>query len=225
MPDGSLVVDRIETPIGELVLRRRGAHHEVIGNGVFLMDTRDGRSERLLVTAALQRHPKPRHVLIAGLGVGFSLRAAVEAAGVERVTVVEIAPAIVAWHRTHLAPHSAGALDDPRVDVVVDDIAAYLSKALDTFDVICLDVDNGPQWTVHPSNAGLYDDSGTAQFAARLTPNGVVSVWSADRNHNYETMLDRYFRQVEVTEVPVDRGRPDVVMTALNKPDPRWPDQ
>src|SRR4051794_41928456 len=67
------VLDRVTTPRGELVLRRADGHLEVISNGVFLMDTRDGRSERLLVTAATGRHPDPRTVLIGGLGVGFSL--------------------------------------------------------------------------------------------------------------------------------------------------------
>jgi spermidine synthase len=217
-PDRPVIVDRAATPIGELVLRRHGNHHEVICNGVFLMDTRDGRSERLLVEAALCRHPAPRRLLIAGLGVGFTLRAALTAATVEHVTVVEIAAALVGWHRADLSPHSADALDDPRVDVVVADLADYLHGTDETFDVVCLDVDNGPAWTVHPANAGFYSDAGTARLAGRLTSDGVLAVWSAAPDRTYEVLLDRHFRDVQVVEVPpFGRGQPDVVMTAVRR--------
>jgi len=89
------VVERVTTPRGELVLRQDGEHFEVISNGVFLMDTRDGRSERLLVTAALAAHPEPRSLLIGGLGVGFSLAAAVADSRLREITVVEIEPVLI----------------------------------------------------------------------------------------------------------------------------------
>ena len=108
MPDLPTVVARVTTERGELVLRRVGDDFEVISNGTFLMDTRDGRSERLLVDAALQRHPAPREVLIGGLGVGFSVVAALADAPVDRVTVVEVEQAVVDWHDTHLADVSGG---------------------------------------------------------------------------------------------------------------------
>ena len=105
---GPQVLERAVTRRGELVLRREGAEFEIISNGVFLMDTRGGRSERLMVTAALARCPAATpEILICGLGVGFSLAEAVSQARVARVDVVEISAQIIGWHGTHLR-HLAG---------------------------------------------------------------------------------------------------------------------
>jgi spermidine synthase len=207
----AVVVDRVSTPRGELVLRRIGEHFEVISNGVFLMDTRDGRSERLLVSAALDAHPAPRQVLIGGLGVGFSVVAALADTRVERVTVVEIEQALIDWHAAHIASFSGGLLRDARVDVVVADLAHHLTRVPDSCDVLCLDVDNGPDWTVTPSNEALYDDAGTALAVRALRRDGVLSVWSAHPSPRYEQRLRARLDDVRVLEVPVARGEPDVV--------------
>lgn len=205
------VVARVGTPRGELVLRKVADDYEIISNGTFLMDTRDGRSERLLADAALQRHGNPRDVLIGGLGVGFSLVAALGDERVQRLTVVEIEPALVEWHATHLRAFSRGLLDDPRVTVVVADLATHLARAPAAYDVVCLDVDNGPDWTVTPDNAALYDDAGTRHVVAAARPGGVVSVWSASAVPDYERRLREVLDDVTVLEVPVARGEPDVV--------------
>ncbi|HET9944209.1 MAG TPA: hypothetical protein VFR56_01055, partial [Actinomycetes bacterium] len=118
-PVEPVVLERTTTPRGELVLRRVGEHLEVVSNGVFLMDTRDGRSERLLVRAALDVHPDPRRLLIGGLGVGFSLVEAVAEPALTAIDVVEIEPDLVGWHATHLGHLTGAALADPRVRVVV----------------------------------------------------------------------------------------------------------
>jgi spermidine synthase len=207
----AVVLERLSTPRGELVLRSCGEHFEVISNGTFLMDTRSGESERLLVRAALERHEHPSTVLIGGLGVGFTLVEALADARIERVVVVEIEPALVGWHRDHLSRLSGAALADPRASVIVGDIADHLRTTSDGYDVICLDVDNGPDWTVTPSNRALYGDTGTAAITSRLNPRGVLSVWSADRSPAYEAVLHRRFASVEVREVAVQRGQPDVV--------------
>ena len=90
-----MILERVQTPRGELALRQVGEHFEIVSNGVFLMDSRDGRSERLLATAALAAHAAPRHVLIGGLGVGFTLATALADARISSVTVVEVEPTIV----------------------------------------------------------------------------------------------------------------------------------
>jgi spermidine synthase len=206
------------TERGELVLRRVEEHFEVISNGVFLMDTRDGRSERLLVRAALDRHPLPRRLLIGGLGVGFSL---VEAVGDPRLTsidVVEIEPALLDWHDGALRAVSDGALHDPRVTVSVEDLRDHLAHAGPAYDLICVDVDNGPDWTVTETNAGLYDDAGTARMLGRLGAAGVLTVWSAHRVPAYEERLRRLGCHVEVLTVDVPRGEPDVVYLATAAP-------
>jgi spermidine synthase len=209
-----VVIERVQTPRGELVLRRDGEHLEVISNGTFLMDSRGGESEKHLVAAALQEHPAPRRVLIGGLGVGFSLNQALADERVAQVEVVEIESALVAWHQTHLAAYTAQARADPRTEIVVDDLVAHVRSTTETYDVICLDIDNGPDWTVTSANAALYDDDGTSLIASRLAPDGVLSVWSAARSTTYEEVLARHFQSVTVHEVAVPRGEPDVVVVA-----------
>jgi spermidine synthase len=209
-----LVVERVSTPRGELVLRFDGAHYEVISNGTFLMDTRDGRSERLLASAALARHPRPARMLIGGLGIGFSLAQARADDRIERIDVVEIEADLVAWHRTHLAPYSGEALASDRVRLLVDDVAHHLRSTDLRYDVICLDIDNGPQWTVTEANTALYDEAGTMLLASRLRDGGVLSVWSAARAPRYTAILDRHFESVTVQAIMVARGKPDVVMVA-----------
>jgi spermidine synthase len=225
--EGPQVVERRTGAAGEIVLRRRargGAGrevYEIIANGCFLMDTSDGRSERLLVDAALAAvDPAVERpaVLIGGLGVGFSLA---RAAGARwgRIEVVEREAAVVDWHRTGpLAAYSAGALDDPRVRVVERDLVAYLTDDIDgggRFHALCLDIDNGPDWTVTDGNGGLYGPRGLAACRERLAPGGVLAVWSAQPSAAFEGALrDAGYTRVRTVEVPVARGVPDVVHLA-----------
>jgi spermidine synthase len=211
MSASPVVLARVMTERGELVLRRVGDDLEVISNGTFLMDTRGGDSERLLADAALQRHAAPREVLIGGLGVGFSVLAALADSRVNRVTVVEIEQAVVDWHDTHLAAFTGGLLHDPRVEVIVADIATHLAACASSYDVVCLDVDNGPDWTVTDANAALYDDAGSRLLVAALRPRGVLSVWSANPSPQYERRLRTVLDELTVLEVTRDRGAPDVI--------------
>jgi spermidine synthase len=199
---------------GELVLRGDGRHFEIISNGVFLMDTRAGESERLLVRAPLERLARPADVLIGGLGVGFTLAEALRSPYARSVTVVEREPAVIAWHATHLRPFSGGALTDPRVRAACADLAGWLRAHSDAFDVVCLDIDNGPEWTVTEGNAALYGPAGLALLAGRLRPGGVLAVWSAGAAPAFEALLRERFTAVAVRPVPVPRGEPDVVYLA-----------
>lgn len=246
------MVERAEGHGGELALRRAGADFEIISNGVFLMDTRNGESERLLVRTAVQWLASPAaaagagdasaegagggagpgglRVLVGGLGVGFSLAEAVRLPEVAAVTVVEREPAVIAWHDTFLRPYSEGALEDPRVSVACADLVAWLERAPGTegadgadpvssgaggaFDVVCLDIDNGPEWTVTPGNARLYGEAGLALVGRRLAPGGVLAVWSAGAAPVFEELLRTRFERVGAVPVEVPRGEPDVVYLA-----------
>jgi spermidine synthase len=212
--DSPRVLERVAGRLGELVLRGDGTDFEVISNGVFLMDTRGGASERLLVRAALDRLGGPARLLIGGLGVGVSLAEALASELVERVTVVEIEPAVVGWNRTHLAARSGNPLGDPRVEVVVADLVEWLRSTGERFGAICLDVDNGPGWTVVDGNRALYNDAGLALLRQRLLPGGALSVWSAGGAGEFEVRLRRVFGRVERFAVEVPRGEPDVVYAA-----------
>ncbi|MEU8970347.1 spermidine synthase [Streptomyces monashensis] len=217
--DTPVVLDRRDGPYGEVVLRRHGVLLQIIANGCFLMDTSDGRSERLLVDAAydaLDGRSGPA-LLIGGLGVGFSLAHAAADRRWGRITVVEREPAVVDWHRDGpLGRLSATALADPRTDVVQDDLVPYVRETSDTFDALCLDIDNGPGWTVTEGNDSLYSPAGLASCARVLKPGGVLAVWSAAPSPDFEGSLrNAGFRQVRTEEVPVARGVPDAVHLAV----------
>ncbi|MET9366795.1 spermidine synthase [Streptomyces griseoflavus] len=216
IPEPPEVLDRREGPFGEVVLRRHGDLLQIIANGCFLMDTSDGRSERRLVDAALAaldaRVPDPR-VLIGGLGVGFSLAHAAGQPRWGRITVVEREPAVIEWHRAGpLSGLSAQALADPRTRIVETDLVAYVDETSDTFDALCLDIDNGPDWTVTEDNEGLYSQAGLTACTRVLNPGGVLALWSARPSPEFErTLRNAGFRQVCTEEIPVARGVPDVV--------------
>jgi spermidine synthase len=182
------------------------------------MDTRDGRSERLLVRSALDTHPGPRRLLVGGLGVGFSLVEAVSHPELTVVDVVEIEPELVAWHDRWFRDITGEALADPRVRVVVADLRDHLAATAtapegERYDVVCLDVDNGPGWTVFEDNAELYTPAGLELAMAALRPAGVLAVWSAHASEHFEALLRERLSDVrtETVDVRLERGEPDIV--------------
>jgi spermidine synthase len=217
-----VVVDRRQTPRGELVLRRAGEHFEVIANGTFLMDTRDGRSGRALVREAVPAGEDVR-VLLGGLGVGFSLDEALGLPGVTEVVVVELEPAVVEWARSRLRGRLRHGLDDRRVRLVVADLRDALVTLDGQFDAICLDIDNGPGWLVHPANADVYADAGLDRLGRLLRPGGRLTVWAAAADAAFEARLRRHFQAVQAMAIPVSRGPDDVVYVAgaLRRPSRR----
>ncbi|MFR9674216.1 spermidine synthase [Streptomyces sp. TR06-5] len=215
-----VVLDRRDGPHGEVALRRHGALLQIVANGCFLMDTSDGRSERLLVRAALSALDGRRapSLLLGGLGVGFSLDEAAAEPRWGAVTVVEREAAIIDWHTASggpLGPLSARARADSRTRLVHADLLEHLHAAEERYDALCLDIDNGPDWTVSEGNSSLYSPAGLAACRERLTPGGVLAVWSAGPSPEFEEALrNAGFTAVRTDEVPVARGVPDVVHLA-----------
>jgi spermidine synthase len=175
-----------------LRLKRRGTEYSIMLGANELMNSRLSGSEEALATLSLAKlagRPGPR-VLIGGLGMGFTLRAALAAAGAEaRVTVVELVPAVVAWARGPMAELHAGSLDDPRVTIIEDDVGAVIRKAQASYDAILLDVDNGPDGLSRPGNDTLYGAKGLGEARRALAPGGVLAVWSSAPDPRFTTRL------------------------------------
>lgn len=183
--------DRTVLPDGEVMtLRRDGEAYEIRVGLYELMSSRDPASERAMaeiVTAALGR--PLRTALIGGLGLGYTLRALLDAAPDAAVTVAELVPAVIAWNQGPLADLAGRPLDDPRVTVFAGDVAAALAENRHRFDVILLDVDNGPAAVMFAGNAGLYSAAGLALIRDALSAGGICCVWAADPSEDFEKAL------------------------------------
>jgi spermidine synthase len=210
-----VVLERATTPRGELCLRRHGAQLEIISNGVFLMATGGGLSERVLVDEALALVPGCQHLVIGGLGVGYSLVHACGDSDLPRITVLEVEPVVVDWHRRHFSPWVGRPLEDPRVRLEVDDVGRWLARPHPPVDAVCLDVDNGPDWTVHDDNAGLYGTDALHRWRERIRPGGVLAVWSSHAAPTFVERLGACFGEVRERRVPAARGEDDRVYLAL----------
>jgi spermidine synthase len=168
---------------GEVLrLMRRGTEYSIMAGGNELMNSRLSGSEEALATLACDRvGQRPGvHLLIGGLGMGFTLRAALARLGSDAtVTVAELVPAVVDWARGPLAPILGASLDDPRVRIHVGDVGDLIRSGQGGYDAILLDVDNGPRGLSRSANDSLYSDGGLASAKAALRPGGVLAVWSA----------------------------------------------
>jgi spermidine synthase len=178
-------LDDFTTPDGHrLSLHHRDGDYFIDLDGHELMSTRVHGSESALAELACARLPPARRrrprVLIGGLGLGFTLAAALEALPANaEVVVAEVFPQVVEWHARHLQS-LAVPLDDPRVRVHLGDVADLLRAGpAHCYDAILLDTDNGPDAHCRAANAALYDDAGIERIARSLAPGGVLAVWSA----------------------------------------------
>jgi spermidine synthase len=186
---------------GALTLARTAGVWEILWDGTFLMSSECRASERALGALARGR------TLVGGLGMGFTVRAALDASAAS-VEVVEISPAVVRWNQSLLAHVAGRPLTDARVTVHVADVAAFVRGA-SGFDSILLDVDNGPSWTARPENDALYGDDALAATVRALAPGGRFAVWSAQREPVFAARLGPHFADVEERAIPVEvAGRP-----------------
>jgi len=191
----------------EFVLGRHGDGWVIRVGARILMSNRMHGSEEALAEIALARVERPRAVLVGGLGLGYTARAVLDAVSADaHVTVLELVPELVDWNRRHLGHLANHPLADPRCDVVVGDVFDTVRKSPAAFDVILLDVDNGPQGLTQARNQRLYSENGVRSCLAALRPNGVLAVWSAGPNAGYGRKLGRHGSHVEVLSVPARSG-------------------
>ncbi len=190
---------------GELRLFAEGDHYSIkIAGGGDLMSTRVHGSEDALARIACERIAgvaNPR-LLIGGLGMGFTLAAALTELGAKaRIVVAELVPGVVAWNRGALGQHAGHPLNDTRVEVIEADVATVIKSAQSSFDAILLDVDNGPDGITQVGNDWLYTLPGLAASMRALRANGVLAIWSAHTNRKFTERLRQ--SGFEVDEVPV----------------------
>jgi spermidine synthase len=202
-------IARAESERGELVLRERHANGaptvlELRANGVFVMDTQETSTEQALADAALGLVEQPRDVLVGGLGLGYTMHRVLADQRVERCSVVEIEPELVEWMRDGTVPHGPAMLADERANPVVADIATAIEEVADaSYDLVLLDVDNGPDHLVHQRNAQLYREPFLSQLRRILRPGGAAAIWSAEVSPELETVLEQVFGNAEITACDV----------------------
>ncbi|HEX3777033.1 MAG TPA: MnmC family methyltransferase [Polyangiaceae bacterium] len=191
----------------EFVLARHDEDWIVRVDGRTLMSSRMHNSEEALAECALESCPEPESVLVGGLGLGFTLRAVLDSVPAQtKVVVAELVPELVGWNRTHLAALNDAPLDDARVEVVVGDVFDTIKRRARAFDVILLDVDNGPIALSSAKNQRLYSDHGVRACHTALSPNGVLAVWSSGPNARFERRLAQAGFDVRVLRVSARSG-------------------
>jgi len=199
------------TPAGdELLLRQRADCFEIRLNGWELMSNRSHHSEEIMaVLACEQLAGEAAHVLVAGLGMGYTLRAVLETLSRSATVIVaELLPEVIAWNRGPLASLADRPLEDQRVTVVCGDICDLARTTGDRFDAIILDVDNGPDAVLLHSNQPLYEREGLRPLRRALKRNGTLAVWSADRSPRFERNLRSAGFRWRGVDVPA-RGIPN----------------
>ncbi len=193
---------------GVLKLMQRGSEFSIMSGTTELMNSRLSGSEEQLATlsaARLAGRKAPR-VLIGGLGMGFTLRAALQSFGEDaELVVAELVPAVIAWARGPLAPIHGTSLEDPRVRLHEGDVAAAIAAG-PPWDAILLDVDNGPGGLSRPGNDRLYSPAGLAAAHARLVPGGHLAVWSSHRDEKFTRRLHQAGFAVEEVAVRATRS-------------------
>ena len=195
---------------GELGLYRRGEEFAIRVGNRELMNSRVHGSEEALAELACARiagRHRPR-ILIGGLGMGFTLAAALRGVGPEgRVVVAELVPGVVAWNRGPLAALAGHPLEDSRASVREEDVAQILRAERQSFDAILLDVDNGPEGLARKENDWLYSRPGLEAAHAALRPAGVLAVWSSGPHPVFAQRLRRAGFTVDEVQVPARSAR------------------
>lgn len=183
----------VATAEGPLELRQRGAaDFLIVIGGRVLMTSAARRSEEALATlaAAALGPRRDARVLIGGLGMGYTLRAALDAFPGARITVAELTPAVADWCRGPLAPLTADAAGDARVEIVIADVARVIAKAKASYDAILLDLYEGPNAATQRKDDPFYGPAALARSKAALRPGGVLAVWSEDPDAGFARRFD-----------------------------------
>jgi spermidine synthase len=207
---------------GELRLKQRGQEFSIMLGSNELMNSRLSGSEEALATLSWEKikdRPKPA-ILIGGLGMGFTLRAALSIVPPDAtVTVAELVPAVVKWARGPMADVFKGCLDDPRTKIHEGDVGELIRGSKGAFDAILLDVDNGPDGLTREENDSLYNRRGLNAAHQALRPGGVLSVWSSGPDNAFTRRLKESGYEADVinTRANGSRGAKHVIWVATRR--------
>jgi spermidine synthase len=183
---------------------------QISGKTGDLMNSRTHGSEDALgaLACARCRRSDSAKVLIGGLGMGFTLAAALDTLADDAMVVVaELVPGVVKWNREILGMCAGDPLTDQRVEIIISDVAELINGASDEYDAILLDVDNGPEGLTHPENDDLYSLHGLEQAYQALRKSGVLAVWSATPAPRFTTLLKKAGFTVEEKRVRAHKGK------------------
>jgi spermidine synthase len=187
----------------DLILVHSEVRWEVFIGGRLLMSSDQYVSEKALAELPLQRVPGAKRVLVGGLGLGFTARAALDLLPSDgEVVVAEMSEALVRWNRTHVAELAGRPLDDPRTRLAMGDVIEHIAASEGVYDALMLDVDNGPTELIIDSNGRLYDEAGIASCVRALRPGGVLASWSAFPSDEYLQRLRDAGLEAEAITVP-----------------------
>ncbi|HVK90510.1 MAG TPA: hypothetical protein VM468_03730 [Mycoplana sp.] len=197
----------------EIILRRRNDIYEIRYNGLELMSNRNHASEDILATRSIElQATEANKVLIGGLGMGFTLRSTLDRMGSDaEIVVCELVPEIVEWNRTCLGHLADYPLCDARVRLRTGDVMEVLREEANAYDLILMDTDNGPDFTIRAPNETIYGSAGLQTVGRALRPGGIASFWSATLSVAFERQLDRAFLNWWRDEVPLIAGRNDAI--------------
>jgi len=202
------IIERCQGRKGELQLQKRGEEYEIIYNGVFLMASYNGATERAAAREALRlvynRDNGPLKVLMGGLGMGYSLQETLVWKQVERAVVVEIEPEIIRWNREILGSINSDVLGDSRTIIVNSDFREVLANEAEAslkdpslcYQMVMVDTDNGSSWLSLSSNTFFYSTEGLQLIKACLSASGVASFWCSRREEAFEDRLKEVFTEV-----------------------------
>ncbi|MFH1153139.1 MAG: hypothetical protein V1793_04930 [Pseudomonadota bacterium] len=199
-------IDRALVPgqDSSVVLMKRGQEFSIRTAGTELMNSRRHASEDSLAQLAISRLAQMSglEILVGGLGMGYTLAAALEHAGQDsRITVSELIPAVVRWNRLYLGCLAGMPLDDPRVRVLEEDVADTIGREQSAWNGILLDVDNGPDGLTREINDRLYSLAGLERSYAALRPGGILAVWSSGPDQDFTRRLTRCGFLAEIRSV------------------------
>lgn len=184
--------------------------YEIIINGVFIMATYNSGSSEFLIRGAVDRMrgDGPLSVLIAGLGMGFTVSEACRCERIKSIDVIEMEEVIVDWNRRYFDTYEQSCYDEGRASLHIEDFYVYAMNSTESYDIVSIDIDNGPMLLVNEGNEKVYTSRFMGVVEGVLNEGGVCVIWSCDRDRRLEQSMNSVFDEVEVEELTEDfKGR------------------